>query len=110
MIGKLPNESMYKNFAYHVSLLKEFTGSGKENDPRVDRNAKGMRRRGSFGRGNLSNSSMRGSFRGGLLSMSEKKGARRRRTGGPHMDGSIHSEGSIRKNSSAARAASFSNL
>ena len=107
MIGKLPNESMYKNFAYHVSLLKEFTGSGKENDPRVDRNAKGMRTR---GRGNLSNSSMRGSFRGGLLSLSEKKGARRRRTTGPNMDGSIHSEGSIRKNASAARAASLSNL
>ena len=113
MIGKLPNSNMYKNFAYHVSLLKEFTGDGKkENDPRLDRSYK-SRKRGSR---NFGNASLRGSFKGGnssggggLLSRGEKAGARRRTHGPNNMNGSIHSEGSYRKNN-AGRAASFNDL
>jgi hypothetical protein len=90
MINKLPGETIYNKFAFHVSLLKEFTSDG--NDPNRTQASKSQRRSSL----NRTNRSLRGSFRGGLLSMSERTGARRRSVAlgdDGAREGSIHSAG-----------------
>jgi hypothetical protein len=89
MITKLPGSASYNGFAYQASLLKEFvqdepTDGGKGGNNSTRGPAKGGKR--------FRTNSLRGSFRsGGLLNFSAGPG---RKT----LDGSIHSQGSLRGN------------
>lgn len=87
MISKLPNAETYDNFAYHVSLLKDFVRGDGNGGGGSDSTRSYRGRRGSSLRG--------GSFRGGgfLNRSSHNK---------PTKDSSVHSAGSFRGTSSSA--------
>jgi hypothetical protein len=85
MITKLPGSVSYNSFAYHASLLKEFIQdepTGKRGNHSV-RSMKGGKR--------FRSNSLRGSFRGGILSFTASPGRKA-------LDGSLHSQGSLRGN------------
>jgi hypothetical protein len=105
MITKLPGSASYNSFAYHASLLKEFVqdeptsrkGGGNRNHHSVRSSMKG----GGGGKRFRSNS-LRGSFRGGgLLSFGDRVGPGRKA-----LDGSIHSQGSLRGNRNSSNPSS----
>ena len=84
MIGKLPNSSLYENFAYQLSLLKEFMREddqdAKNHKSMSARLAKRMSRSG-------------GSFRASIFNFGSERGGQ----GGflnSNLDTSVHSQGS----------------
>jgi hypothetical protein len=94
MVDKLPGSAAYDNFAYDITLLKDFlreeegenvTSSMRSREGRKKRHGSGLNN-GSL-RASMSNTNLRGSFRGG------SRFGRKLKLDG---DDSIHSAGSVR--------------
>jgi hypothetical protein len=88
MITKLPGAAGYNGFAYHASLLKEFV----QDEPSGGKGGNNTSRSTKQGGKRFHTNSLRGSFRsGGFLNFSVGPGRK-------GLDGSIHSQGSLRGN------------
>ena len=100
MIAKLPGSGIYDSFAYEVALLKDFLRDDNDTAGQLSASmgtGRGRKKRHGSGLNSSHNPglSLRNSFRGGSLF------GRKPKSDG--LDGSIHSQGSLRGRSNVKR-------